>query len=86
MDVAQVRLETAGDIDDTKSAVEVGDFEGSSGQLLLELLLSGAAFIQFLAGVEGAVVDGGDESIGDGVDGFVDIGVHTEEYFSCMGG
>ena len=86
VNVAQVGLEAGGDVDDAKLAVKVGDFEGSGGQLLPELLLSGMAFVQLLAGVEGAAVDGRDEPVRNGVDGLVDVGVCAEEYFSCSRG
>jgi len=86
VDVAQVGLKTGRDVDDAESAMEAGDFEGSGSELLLELLLPGVAFVQFLTGVEGAAVDGCNESIGDGVDGVVDVGVCVEEYLGCSRG
>src|SRR6266851_3169404 len=68
--VAQVGLEATGDVDDPESSLEASDLEPLSGELLAHLLLTGAACVQFLAGVEGAMMDGGDEAVGDGLDGF----------------
>ncbi len=86
MDMAQVGLEAGGDVDDAQLALEAGDLKGSAGELLSELLLPGAAFVQFLAGVECMVVDSRDESISDGVDSLVDVGVCAEEYLGCSRG
>ncbi len=41
--------------------------------------------VNLLAGGQCAVVDGGDESEGDGMDGLVNIGVCVEEYLCCLG-
>jgi len=81
--VAQIWLEAGGDVDGAQSSLEVGDFEATGDELVLELLFSGLAFVELLTGVQGAVVYGGDESVGDSVNGLIDIGVHVEEYFCC---
>jgi len=84
--MAQIGLKAAGDVDDSQPSLEVGDLEVSGSELLAHLLLPSAAFVQLLAGMEGAAVDGRDEAICDGVDGFVNVGVHVEEYLGCARG
>ncbi len=83
--VPQVRFEAGGDVDGAQSSLKAGDFEAPRGKLLAELLLSDLAAVKFLARVEGAAVDGGDESIGNGLDGVVDIRVHAEDNLGGSG-
>ena len=82
--VAQVWFEPWGDVDSSQLSLEVGDFEATSNELVVELLLSGAAGIELLAGGEGSAVDGGNEAIGDGVDCLVDIQMRVQEDFSGL--
>ena len=83
VDVAQVWLEAGGDVDSAQTSMEAHDFKGTASKLLLELLLPGLTFVKFLAGVEGAAVDGSNKSVCDGVDGFIDVGVCVEEHLGC---
>jgi len=85
-DVAQVGLEAAGDVDDSQSSLEAGDFEVSGGELLAHLLLPRVAFIQLLASVEGVAVDGHNEAICNGMDGLINVRVRAEEYLGCVRG
>ena len=55
--------------------LEAGDFEVTGGDLLVELLFPHAGGVKFLASCQGVVVYGGNESVGDSVDGFIDVGV-----------
>ncbi len=77
--VSQVRLEPCRDVDRAQASLEVGDFEALGNELLPELLFPGAAGVEVLAGSQGASVYGGDEAIGDGVDGFIDVGVRAQK-------
>ncbi len=77
--VAQVWLESSGDVDGSQVFLEVGNFEAVSDELVAELLLPGVAGVEFLAGGQGAAVYGGNESIGDSMDHFVDIRVHAQK-------
>ncbi len=79
--VAEVGLKARGNVDSPQSSLEVGDFQVVGGDLILQLLFVGLGLIEFLAGGQGVVVYGGDESKGNCVDGVVDIGVCVEEYF-----
>ena len=81
--IAQVWLEPGGDVDGSQLPLEVSDFKASGDELVAELLLPGAAFIQFLTGGEGLAVYGGDESIGDGVDRLIDIRMRAQENLGC---
>jgi len=71
--MTEVRLESGGDVDGPQSSLEAGDFEATGNKLVAELLLAGVAGVEFLAGGQGAAVYGGDEPIGDGVDGLIDV-------------
>jgi len=53
----------------------VGDFNTAGNNLVLELLLSGIAGVEFLVGGQGLAVYGGDESIGDGMNGLINVRV-----------
>jgi len=86
VDVTQVWLKAGGDVDGAEASLEAHDFEGVAGKLLPELLLPSSAFVEFLAGMESAAVDGRNESICDGVDGFVNVRVRAKEYFGSLGG
>jgi len=44
-----------------------------------------ATGVEFLAGVKGVVMDGGDESVCDGLDGVIDVGVCVEDDFGGAG-
>jgi len=61
----------------------VADFEVLLADLGAELLFPSSGLVEFLAGGQGVVVDGGNEAKGDGVDGLIDIRVHSEEYLGC---
>ncbi len=79
--VAHVGFEPCGDVDGAQSSLETSDFVASSDELVLELLLSGVAGVKFLAGGQGVVVYGGDESVGDGMDGLINVGVSAQQDF-----
>ncbi len=53
----------------------MGDFNTAGNNLVPELLLSGMAGIEFLVGGQGLAVYGGDESIGDGMNGLINVRV-----------
>jgi len=69
--VSKVRFKSGGDVNGPQSSLEAGDFEATGNELMAELLLPGATGIELLAGGQGVVVYGGDESIGDSVDCFI---------------
>ena len=75
--MSQVRFESSGDVDRPQLSLEVGDFEAAGDELMAELLLPGAAGVELLAGGESSAVYSGDEAIGDGVDGLIDVGGHA---------
>jgi len=66
--------------------LELGDFEVAGGNLSPQLLFADLELVNFLASSQRAVVDGGDESEGDGVNGVVNVRVCVEEYLCCPGG
>ena len=66
--------------------LELGDFEVVGGDLSPQLLFADLELVNFLASSQRAVVDGGDESEGDGVNGVVNVRVCVEEYFCHSGG
>jgi len=61
-----------------------GDFQVASCDLTLQLLLTGLGLVEFLAGGQGALVYGGNESKGDHMDGFIDVGVGAKEHFCSL--
>jgi len=66
--------------------LEAGDLEVAGGDLLVELLFPCAGGVEFLTGGQGVAVDGGDEPVGDGVDGFIDVQVGAQEDFGSLRG
>ena len=81
--MAQVRLKAGGDVDDPESSLEAGDLEALGCELLVGMLLAGAAFVQLLTGVEGVAMDGGNEAVSDSLDGVIDVRMGVEEYLGC---
>ncbi len=73
--IAQVGLESGRDVDSSQPPLKASDLEAMGDELVVELLLPGAAGVKFLAGGEGSAVYGSDEAVGNGVDGFVNVGV-----------
>ncbi len=85
VDMAQVGLEATGDVDNPQLSLEVGDLESLGGELLAYLLFPCVAFVQLSTGSEGAAMDGGNEAVCDGVDGFISVGMRVEEHLGCAG-
>ena len=54
--------------------------------MVAKLLFVGLGLVEFLAGSQCVAVDGDDESEGNSVDGLIDIGVCTKEYFRSVWG
>jgi len=79
--VAHVGFEAGGDVDGSQSFLKMGDFKATGGDLLAELLLPCVGGVELLASGQGAVVDGGDESIGNGMDGFINVWVSAQKDF-----
>ncbi len=64
--------------------MKVADLKVLLGDLGLQLLLPGLGLVEFLAGSQGAAMDGNNEAKGDGMDGLIDIRVCSEEYLGCL--
>jgi len=84
--VAKVGFETSGDVHHSQSPLELGDFQVAGCDLLSQLLFMLSSFFNFLAGGQGSLVYGGDESKGHSIDGIIDVGVHVEQDFCGAGG